>query len=608
MHQSSSVPQPHGDGSISREHVDRLADQNHAAPIEEVIVQKYTAPAVPPTLPKPAELAEPKVTTRKRRGMQTSNDGDPRGQYPPRALTSDTRGGGPISTPPQPFIVQAVPVPPPVERPQPLPPTTPHLATSHHPTTASLTRTPRFPGGYASSSAAGQSDGEHSSSTAVQEASAPTPAIFSFPEPPAIEVYRPGSSMPSEMLRSRLSSAVSRNLQTSHASRAESSTAAQGGNRPSLRTMFSQYAELAPAASSATVAAAAKHAIRSAEHATRNQAHDPATTHRLASTSAVPDPLPSSYKRRAVVGEGEEIKHPVSAATLARRERKISASIAKSTPAARVVPTTSGVNERTRKTRAQKVKEGASSSSSPTTTSSGASSMYQVVNAGKKRSVEGHVVESPRIESTTEFESATDDGDKPSANGSAKKRRRVNDSPVEPSAPPVPLNVAKWVMETSKDKDEDSGFEDDESWSALDELKTPHRNALSLRSRTIFSEDAPSLAAPAPVPPLPRPALTIHIPAPPAKGKQTRPVATVTNTTTSTGLSSLSTIRDLTEVDALAGFAALGRRDAASQGSGSVRLGSGTVAERVPPIRVSRGNAAAAARGLRLRSAASRAV
>lgn len=575
-----------------------LADGKPTEPIEEVIVQKPAAPALSPTPPKLAEHVEPRITTRKRRGMQTPDNGneDARGSinYPGHPLAPDTRGDGLISAPPQPFIIQAVPQPP-----QPVVSTLPlYPPAVHHPIDPNITRTPRFPGGYAASTIS-QSDGGRSSATAVKTIPTPSPASFSFPEAPAIEVYRPGSSEPSEMPRSRVPAEVTRNPHTRNGSGPAS--AARQDSRPPPRTIYSRRPEYAPAASSATVAAEARRAFRSGPSA-RNPGDDP-SSRPLASTSAIPGPLPSAseppHKRRGVVGEGEKTRQP----TLAQRERKTSASIARSNTVARVPPAPAGASDR--KTRAQKAAGGSSSSSS--TTSSSANSKNKAVNAGKKRSVEGHVVGSPRIQSATEVESATDVDDKPSPSGSAKKRRRVNDSPVEPGVLPAPQlapKTAPSVTEASKYKDEDSGYEDDESWSALDELKTPHRNALSLRSRTIFSEDAPSLADPSSVPPIPRPALTIQIPAPPAKGKQTRAVTAAANATTSTGL--LNTISDLTEVDALAGFAALSRREVASQGAGSVRLGHGNAAEGPPPIRVSRGNAAVAARGLRLRSAASR--
>lgn len=597
---TSSSPQPAGDAAISHEQSDLVVDKK--LPPVEVIAQEPTAPAAPTTSARLAEHVEPKIATRKRRGMQTPNNDDARGSFnfPFHNSASDARGDGLVLAPPQPFIVQAAPLPPSAEQPRLVSSTLPlRFPTSHHPAVPDTTRSPRFPGGYAPLT----TDQSRSSSTAVQTTPTPSVVSFSFPEAPAIEVYRPGSSIPSEMPRSRVPTAVTRNQYTSHGPRVAATNTTGQRNRSSPRTIFSQYMEPAPAASSATVAAEAKHAFRSAGSSARNPG-DGSTGRRLGSTSGVPDPPPLSskppYKRKPVINEGRKPQDPLSAAALAQLERK--------TPATRVAPPPAGANDRAPITRARGTAGGSSSSSSSTTTSSSASSKHKAVNAGKKRSVEGHVVESPRVQSATEVESGTDNNDMPNGTGSAQKRRRVDDSPVEPSVLTtlsVPPNVTASVTESNKEGDENSVYEDDESWSAMDELKTPHRNALSLRSRTIFSEDTPSPAHLVPVPPH-RPALTIQIPVPPAEGKQIRAVAAAHNAT-STSLPSLSTISNLTEVDALAGFASLSRGEMVSQGAGSVRLGHSSVAEeRVPPIRVSRGNAAAAARGLRLRSAANR--
>lgn len=484
--------------------------------------------------------------------------------------------------------------------------------------------------------------------TVVQSQLEHSPTSFLFPEPPPIEVFAPGSSKPSELPRARLRTISARRSPqvppiTHLPTPAPTPAPLTEAVRPILsRQTTGQSFERFPSASSATVAA---------------EARRPARTYAMFEPTLSRTAMP--LKRKPSITQPEaEPKHPVSSATLARRQRKAStASLEQqqhhsgSAPLSALEPSLAKSRARLPDVGyAQPVPPAAEISSASSSTSTSTSSRRAGgVSAGKKRSVKGHVVESPRLPpSTSEVESAAEGDDKASSTGSAKKKRKVEEVPTvldlpppasiptpDPTPAPIPVSVpifapvrepAKLVhpavaaLKVMDDQSvtEDDDNSDDESWSAFDELKTPNRKARSLRSRTVFSDDGTSFETPPPVPPLPlpRPTLSVQIPPDPTtKRTQARPPQPVP---APDPISVLSSISDFPKSDAFATIAAVRGgpgKDIVSQSQtqsqsnqvDSSRYGSraGAGAD-APPIRVSRGNAAAAARGLRLRSAASR--
>lgn len=374
------------------------------------------------------------IGTRTRRGMEATDEilSPEAFRFPSIIPPTDVDAGS--SSVNEEFIVQSAFVPPllpPPPLPKPMTPAKTPVA-KHFPSSV-VHPSPRFPGEFALSSTETQSDtGGQTSTTAVQSAVNPTSnSQFSFPEPPPIEMFAPGSFQSSELPRSRLRTITPRTSQ------AFTAPVAEPESRPTSRQAAVNRLLASIPSASASIAAESKRGARAAGSSTQQPTATEAqrapvpAPHKPLSTYAVPETVvpaaPQPTLKRKLT-QSEESKRPVSSATLARRERIASASgVAMPAPGA-----AKGVSSRSR---ARKASSAADTSSASTSTSGSTSSTSSRraggVAAGKKRSARGNVVESPRVPSAA---SEVDESDKASTAGSSKKKRRVEDPVTETPA------------------------------------------------------------------------------------------------------------------------------------------------------------------------------